>query len=398
MAVATAAPHRAVAPEATLARVQGVLRRVGVTRLADITRLDRIGIPVMIAVRPRARGLSVDSGKGTTPVDAIVSAAMESIERWHGEEAAPPSWIASWEDVERRHETIPFAILPRTAWSPLSPRWPLSWTLMEDVVDGAQVAVPLDLVVLNSRSTSPLDAGMLQRSSNGLAAGNDGAEAIVSGLLEVIERDAVTSLLHAHIAGGVALPRVVVESVAWPRPRALLDRYADAQVLPVVYDCTAPDVGVPTFMVDLLDLRDRHVGTYRGYGAHLEAEVALTRALTEAAQSRSVFISGARDDIFRDDLARLQRADGEAALAVVRSRAATVDASAVTDAGPVAEALDVLVGRLADAGLRRVLTLDLTAPGMPVSAVRVVVPGLEGYRLDGYRPGERARARADGGV
>jgi ribosomal protein S12 methylthiotransferase accessory factor len=39
---------------------------MGVTRIANVTGLDRIGIPVAIAVRPNSRSVSVAQGKGQT--------------------------------------------------------------------------------------------------------------------------------------------------------------------------------------------------------------------------------------------------------------------------------------------------------------------------------------------
>jgi ribosomal protein S12 methylthiotransferase accessory factor YcaO len=49
--------HRLVAPEVTLERIAPHLLRFGITRCADITGLDRIGIPVYVAVRPQGRVL-----------------------------------------------------------------------------------------------------------------------------------------------------------------------------------------------------------------------------------------------------------------------------------------------------------------------------------------------------
>jgi YcaO-like protein with predicted kinase domain len=48
----------------TWAAVQPLLQEIGITRVGDITGLDRIGIPVWIAVRPNSRTLSVSQGKG----------------------------------------------------------------------------------------------------------------------------------------------------------------------------------------------------------------------------------------------------------------------------------------------------------------------------------------------
>ena len=46
--------HRAMAPEETIKNVEPKLRTAGVTRVAEITHLDRVGIPVYSAIRPGA--------------------------------------------------------------------------------------------------------------------------------------------------------------------------------------------------------------------------------------------------------------------------------------------------------------------------------------------------------
>src|SRR5687767_1191760 len=77
-------------PADTRRMLAGRLSRFGITRVADVTGLDRIGIPVVVAVRPAAKSLSVAQGKGLSLDAAIVSAIMESIEVWHAEHAAHP--------------------------------------------------------------------------------------------------------------------------------------------------------------------------------------------------------------------------------------------------------------------------------------------------------------------
>ncbi|TDA25027.1 MAG: methanogenesis marker 1 protein, partial [Archaeoglobi archaeon] len=46
--------HRARKPEETLGWIEPKMAIAGVTRLANITGLDRIGIPIFSAVRPTA--------------------------------------------------------------------------------------------------------------------------------------------------------------------------------------------------------------------------------------------------------------------------------------------------------------------------------------------------------
>ena len=52
--------HRVATPVETLARVRPQMARMGITRLGNITGLDRIGIPVAIAVRPNSRSAAGD--------------------------------------------------------------------------------------------------------------------------------------------------------------------------------------------------------------------------------------------------------------------------------------------------------------------------------------------------
>src|SRR5580704_5519725 len=58
--------HRAVDPGEMLERIRPVLPLAGVTRLADITGLDRLGVPVTLALRPNSPTIVCSSGKGLT--------------------------------------------------------------------------------------------------------------------------------------------------------------------------------------------------------------------------------------------------------------------------------------------------------------------------------------------
>ena len=56
--------HRSRCPDETIAAFAPCMPRLGITRLANVTGLDIIGLPVFMAVRPNARGISVAQGKG----------------------------------------------------------------------------------------------------------------------------------------------------------------------------------------------------------------------------------------------------------------------------------------------------------------------------------------------
>ena len=75
--------HPVIPPEETLKRVEKLLPDIGVTRVAEISGLDRIGIPVYSAIRPGSQqgAISVYAGKGATPVEARGSCACHGIHR-----------------------------------------------------------------------------------------------------------------------------------------------------------------------------------------------------------------------------------------------------------------------------------------------------------------------------
>ena len=79
--------QRAVPLDKTLARIEPLVPAAGITRVADITSLDRIGIPVFSCIRPTAMdgAITVYNGKGATVEESRISAIMEGIERYSSE-------------------------------------------------------------------------------------------------------------------------------------------------------------------------------------------------------------------------------------------------------------------------------------------------------------------------
>src|SRR5687768_2736177 len=73
-----------------LAAILPTMGRFGITRVADVTGLDRVGIPTALAFRPAARSIAVSQGKGPDLVSAKIAALMEAIEVWHAENIHAP--------------------------------------------------------------------------------------------------------------------------------------------------------------------------------------------------------------------------------------------------------------------------------------------------------------------
>ncbi len=377
--------QRAVPPEETLARVRAKLPAAGITRVADITSLDRIGIPVFSSIRPTAQdgAISVYNGKGATPVEAEVSAIMEGIERYSAEMGSITPIVGTYHDMIREGNTLDpeDLILPAGA----DPGQPIPWVTGYDIAQDEEVLVPAHAVF----HPVPRTAGMLFRTStNGLASGNTLEEAVFHGLMEIIERDAWSLVEATRMTG----PRIggVEDGIA----ADLLERFAAASVDVQIKDITS-DIGVPTFaaVADDVVLRDPALLTI-GMGSHINAGIALIRALTEVAQSRLTQIHGAREDT---DVAEIRKKIGYER--TKRLNRYWFDASDEVDFGDIQsfDSDDFLtdirrtIRRLEDAGLDRVIVADLTRPEIGVPVVRVIVPGLEAYAMDRERMGARCR-------
>ncbi|MDG5807917.1 YcaO-like family protein [Streptomyces ossamyceticus] len=291
MKVFFAGTHRERPPHDTLAAITPLLGEFGITRLADVTGLDVLGIPVVMSVRPLARTLSVSQGKGATLDLARISAAMEAIELHHAERAVP---AARFTDVPADQLSLPYPLLAleQHAGSLLTERTPLDWITARRIGDGHQVLVPRQAVQMGRDLRDGWRSYTLTASSNGLASGNTRAEAVVHALYEVIERDATSALgtVPAHERHYVD-PTTVDE----PYCAELIERIRSGGAwLEIVH---APSrFGVPAFACYLWH-EDAAAAMVVGSGAHADAAVALSRAITEAAQSRLTFIAGTRDDI-----------------------------------------------------------------------------------------------------
>jgi YcaO-like protein with predicted kinase domain len=389
---------RIVAPEETWSRVRPILPEFGITRVGDITGLDRVGLPVWIAVRPNARTLSVSQGKGLDDMAARVSAAMEAIEIAQAEQPGLPVEYARLPEIASRGEVVDVDMLPRMRGGVLGTTAAIPWTIAADWKTGAAVWVPYEVVHADATVPRMRGAGVFLHSTNGLSSGNIRDEAVLHGLCEVIERDALALFDHAAPTTRAAR-RLDLTSIDDPIACRLLEQLAFAEILPIAWDVTS-NVSVATIRIALYDDTSdpvtRPLPTSLGAGCHPDRGIAFCRAVTEAAQGRLTAIAGSRDDIGRP-----RYRDSQSAEALLAYRVAAHDPSGARSFGDVptrvadsvAADLDHVVTQLEQAGLDRVIFLELGKRGMPFSVVRMIVPGLEGPTdSPSYVPGRRARA------
>ena len=355
----------------------------GITRVADITNLDRIGIPVFSSIRPMAdRGaISVYNGKGATPVEAKVSAMMEGLERYSAEVQDRELMLSRFAELEGSAIHPSSLILPAEADLEAEIPWISGWDIMND----EEILVPANAVF------HPLPSNykrLFRSNTSGLASGNEIEEAVFHGLAEVIERDAWAIVEAKRNTGPM------IEGIDNGLARSLLDKFKAALVDVYLKDITS-DIGIPTCAAaaDDVKLRDPTLLT-TGMGTHTCADVAVLRALTEVAQSRLTQIHGAREDTtladFRkqigyDRTKRLNKHWFEASEKKNFSEIVSFDSDDFL--------LDIkyMLGKLGEAGLERVVVVDLTREEIGVPVVRVIVPGLEIAAVDSERVGKRCK-------
>lgn len=394
-----AGTDRIVSPDETLARVRPLLPAMGITRIANITGLDCIGIPVVMVCRPNSRSLAVSQGKGLDLAAARASGVMESIEFYHAERIQHPVKLASFEELRYSHRVADVDALPRIRSSRFHRDLPVLWIEGHDLLADESVWLPFEMLQLNMTLPPPTGVGCFLGGSNGLASGNHRLEAISHAICEVVERDASTlfALLDDEQQ---AQRRIDLSTVDDESCRALLQRYERAGVDVAVWDITS-DVGIPAFLCHVVDRTEdplRALYAAAGMGCHPSRQVALLRALTEAAQERLALIAGTRDDLFRSGYERARSLDllRRHRSLLNRPAARNFDSSPHWEAETFDEDVRWELERLQAVGIGQVLAVDLTRSEFGVPVVHIVIPGLEAASwVTDYAPGRRARAHME---
>jgi ribosomal protein S12 methylthiotransferase accessory factor len=380
----------------TLQRTKDQLRKIGVTRIASITDLDRIGIPVFSTIRPSAAkgAISIYSGKGATEEQARISAIMEGFERCLAERSginanieddiSEPSLIESYKNGAESHNLL----MPSELLLPeqLMPDKLVEWTGGWDLLNNEEIFVATNSVYHPYDAPPGQCAKLFRSNTNGLASGNVLEEAIFHGLLEVIERDAL-STAEFHRNPGKELILTEDDGINYE----LLQRFKDAGVEIKLW-LLSHDTGIPTVLAvtDDIKLKDPAL-LVMGAGSHLQPEIAIRRAITEAAQSRVVQIHGAREDTDREKFVRkigYERMKRMNSFWYNEGESITFAEMQDISTGTPAENIDVVLDHLKKI-VEKAIVVNLSRESVAVPVVRVIIPTFEMYTLDRERTGKR---------
>jgi ribosomal protein S12 methylthiotransferase accessory factor len=346
--------------------------RARITRLGDLTGLDRLGLPVVQAVRPDALSEVSSLGRGLSTMEAAIGAIMESLERFYAESISSDRvFLATANDLNIADGLFDNLLLPNRQgnWRKRT----IPWITGVNVATGSTQPVPLELVHTCYTDPPPAYDGVFLRSTTGLACHTTSYGAFLHGMFECVERDAIARAFATHgffdrmrIAPTGLGDRVDhILSLAGERWISVALWLAPSPgKVPVVW-CQTIETGPGEPMLAL---------PTEGYSAGPNIETAVSSALLEALAARAGAISGTRDDQTRKHYRKSTDTIVSKARQLILEEASSMrSAEAESLAVPN---LGTLIDRIVSAGLGPVLAVHAgsdTETG--VQCVRTILPG-----------------------
>ena len=362
-----------------LKRVMAMREALGITRIADITGLDRIGIPVMQAVRPFSLSNVVSQGKGGSAAQAVISAVLESVESFCAERLQGfDAFVASANALDIPSDRFD-CHLRQDAPADWRDR-ETAWVAADNLLGNGRDMVPLELVHTAYVDPPYAHDGLFVASTTGLAAAFDQQDAIVHGLLECVERDAIARANRTHAF--FQRCQIDPKTIDNPAVCSLLGCLDDRGLLVGLWHALSP-TGLPVIWCHLMEKASAQTTLLdhpaEGSAASFDPSAAIVHAIYEAAQSRLAAISGARDDMTR--AAYPKYPDWQKIAAHKRLIAESQHGNhfhALSARGDCSgDPLSLLLTKLEQIGVTEIFKVQIDAgPVVGVSVVRIVVPAL----------------------
>jgi ribosomal protein S12 methylthiotransferase accessory factor len=289
-------------------RVAPYLEKYGVSRIGSVTGLDVIGVPVWFACRPNSFSLAVSQGKGLTDAQAFRSAVMECLEYAVAERPEHSNAFRCSVEVlaAAGHVALGGRRFATCMASKLQPDATYNWVKGYSLFTGNEAHFPFEMVCMDLRQNAELDTHNFRISSVGLAGHVNLLDAVLHGLLEVIENDA-TALSEAFVSGRELHRPVTFTTARNTDLLGTLRRVRDSGFEVHFFVLSEPgDIPVvrASIFAGTYDGLCRYLACTNGYACRFDIEEAALAALLEAIQTRATEISGARDDIEAEGYAR----------------------------------------------------------------------------------------------
>ncbi|MEZ2131026.1 MULTISPECIES: YcaO-like family protein [unclassified Sinorhizobium] len=373
------AEHRAAEhADQTFRAILPLARRARITRLADLTGLDRIGLPVAQAVRPGAQSEVTSLGRGFSPTEAAIGAIMESLERFYAESIPPDRvFLATADELGIVAGLFENLVLPDhlNGWRTIR----TAWINGVDVLAGSIQPVPLELVHTCYTDPPLAHDGLFLRSTTGLACHRTVYDAFLHGIFECIERDAMARAFATH--GFFDRMRIASRGLGGTVDHIL--SLAGEHGISVGFWCAVSTAEVPVVWCQTIEAGAREpilALPTEGYAAGSTIEIAAKSALLEALATRAGAISGARDDQTTRHYTKRTNVIVEKARSLILEGVSTMP-SALTRTRIVSD-LGELIDRITSAGLGPILAVSVASDAETgIQCVRTVLPGARPFSI-----------------
>jgi oxazoline/thiazoline synthase len=398
--------HRALTPEQVLARyrhlvspVTGVIKEIRRNEEGpDFFHSFRSGPNVAARAKNldtlRATMRMENGGKGVTALHAEAGALCEAVERhsgnFYGHEETVRGSLRSLGDRAMHPNTCTLydqrQYDGRTTWNaahgpfqyvsvPFREDAVMDWTPVWSLTQCHHRLLPTSMLYFGTPGPQHVLAD-----SNGNAAGSSIEDAVLQGLLELIERDAVALWWYNRTPA----PAVDLDAFGDPWVDELRDVYAGLNREVWVLDVTS-DFGVPVMAAMSRLPGDGPDEIMFGFGAHLDPRLALRRALTELNQLMPQVIAAGPEGRYPCDdpdmLGWLRHATLATDPYLVPDPARPALGPADYEYVPSMDLLDdvnALQTKVESLGME-LLVLDQTRPDIGLPVVKVIVPGMRHF-------------------
>ncbi len=296
-------------------------------------------------------------GKGTTAGQTLASACVEFMERFCAGLRPEDVLVgAPYQDV-RSHARDPrlFSLAPEAAFDD---SLVIDWVWGYSLTESEPVLVPANLVFC-PYETSPGKTYIAWIDSNGLASGNNIEEAVLHGILEIVERDALVINEYNRLPLDDISPETLPDSI-----RPLVDRL-DRDGFLCFFKGASTDIPIPTVAAFLTQESDpSHCAM--AFGCHLDPSLALSRSLTEAVQLLPPTVNH-----------KEWLASGSPALYTAKGpRTVSLNEMANQATSDLAANIEICIEILARFAIE-VIFVDLSLPEVPFPTVRVLATNLQ---------------------
>ncbi len=413
--------------EETLEMVNPLVKEIGITRIADITNMDRLQIPNYSAVLPGTEDyIWVYSGKGPTKNHAKASVIMESIERYSSLPANYEGKIlkGKYKELSKSYNVLKYDEVIEPLSFQLNDEMNMDYCIGYDLINQTDILVPSPLAIFRYTPNPPSINPYSFFHTNGLASGNVMEEAICHALCEVIERDAVSiaefssSAFQYHILKTIEndilkkgirtksldsknfiddntiYSDIDLNGLDYSPVERIVRQFKKCQISLTVKDITT-EIGIPTFIASSVEWVNHDYGyLVEGHGTHPDSRIALMRAITEVSQSRAANIQGSRDDLRKMKYDPQNSDENRSWQFMVSSKKKDFTEVKSFYHEDILDDIKLILGKLKDKGFKNAIVVNLTNSRLQVPVVRIIVPGLETFKINKLAVGIRAQESA----